>query len=59
MDSTNKGHVSPSFSDFLMASSFFYSNNSYRSMLTKKLAALHATGRLARAKFASVWLCHS
>jgi hypothetical protein len=33
MDSTNKGHVSPSFSDFLTASSFFYSNNSYRSML--------------------------
>ncbi len=37
------GHVSRRFSDFLMASSFFYSNNCSRSMLAKKMAALHVT----------------
>jgi hypothetical protein len=35
MDSTYYGHVSHRFSDFLMASSFFYSNNCSRSVLAK------------------------
>jgi hypothetical protein len=37
--------VSRRFSDFLVASSFLYSNNCSRSVLAKKLAALHANGR--------------
>jgi hypothetical protein len=45
-----QAHVLRRFSDFLMASSFFNSNNCSRSVLAKKMAALHATGRWLQGK---------
>jgi hypothetical protein len=45
-DRPQQAYVSRRFSDFLMESSFLNSNNCSCSVLAKKLAALHSTGRL-------------
>jgi hypothetical protein len=46
MDRPQQAHMLRSFSDFLMMSSFNYSNNCSQERLLKGLAALHYRGRI-------------
>jgi hypothetical protein len=55
MDSTYEGHVSHRFSDFLMASSFFYPIIVLAACL-QKTGGFACNWPLARANFASVFL---
>jgi hypothetical protein len=57
LDSTWQGNVSRRFSDFLMSSSFFISNNCSAACL-QKTGGFARNWPLSRAKFAAVFLLH-